>query len=446
VAGRSRGGRRAGRTVAARDARRPGAGARRDLPAEDGLAAPLAEARDDLDRAEAFYRRDAFADAAEAYAALHRRCEDLRRRDDSRRRAIVEREQANAAAERAPTAGSMDMAGPWHEAEYAFILAKKAFDEGEFDQAGSMWRRGAVLYDEARIEAAARQADERVRALTGEKDRMGDELDRLGAENARLLRRDEAFAERLTGLEASVAQQVHQNELLSGQLDERNAAVGQLTEELRRAELRGQELARDMEAARQLATARQRELAVAVEKIHELEARLAGTDGGGETAGLTGRVLNVVPEKQIAFLNVGETDGVKPGMRFTLSRGGEVVGEFEVTGVNSSTCEGRFDNPRQPPRIGDIARRQGPPPAAPAGRDISGRVTAVDAGHQVAQLNVGTADGVVEGMRFILYRGTDFVGELTVAEVDPHSCAGLLSKLQTTPQPRDQATTSPGAD
>ncbi|MFW6154087.1 MAG: hypothetical protein ACOC95_02625 [Planctomycetota bacterium] len=84
--------------------------------------------------------------------------------------------------------------------------------------------------------------------------------------------------------------------------------------------------------------------------------------------------------------------------------------------------------------------QMGEPAPTPA-TVIKGRVRAVDAAHQVAELNVGSADGVQEGMRFVLYRGTDFVGELEVAQVEANNCAGLLSKVQMQPQPQDKATT-----
>jgi len=74
---------------------------------------------------------------------------------------------------------------------------------------------------------------------------------------------------------------------------------------------------------------------------------------------------------------------------------------------------------------------------------IRGTVTSVVMEHNVAGLNVGAASGVREGMKFLLYRGADLVGVLTVSHVDTNSCAGTLSDLSpnTTPRVADKATT-----
>jgi hypothetical protein len=235
----------------------------------------------------------------------------------------------------------------------------------------------AVAEAQAQMQTAvANRAKEALDALAGQKeagdlqaaeriDTLNTENARLQAENARLTSQQEALSARLVGLEASVAKQTQMNELLSKQLDDRNTVVQELTEQHRRTTLQAQELARDLETARQNVGVKAGLLAAAESKILELEQRLT--------------------------------------------------------------------------RAGTGTRMEEPAPV-PA-TVINGRVTAVDAVHLVAQLNVGTADGVQEGMRFVLYRGADFVGELEVAQVEPNNCAGLLSKLQKQPQPQDKATT-----
>ncbi|MFW6146743.1 MAG: SUMF1/EgtB/PvdO family nonheme iron enzyme, partial [Planctomycetota bacterium] len=72
---------------------------------------------------------------------------------------------------------------------------------------------------------------------------------------------------------------------------------------------------------------------------------------------------------------------------------------------------------------------------------IRGRVTAVDTDQQVAQLNVGAADGVRAGMRFILYRGPDYVGGLVVVRVDSNTSVGVLRQTRLDPRPGDNAAT-----
>jgi hypothetical protein len=78
--------------------------------------------------------------------------------------------------------------------------------------------------------------------------------------------------------------------------------------------------------------------------------------------------------------------------------------------------------------------------------EIRGRVTQVSVADGVAQLNVGAASGVREGMRFYLYRGAIYVCDLTVAQVEPNDCAGILSNVQVQPMSRDRATTDLSAD
>ncbi len=215
----------------------------------------------------------------------------------------------------------------------------------------------------AQLNQSQRDASRQIAVLNAENDR-------LEAENERLVSQHETLSANLVGLRASVDQQTKMNTLLTQQLDDRNETVQVLTDQHRRTTLQAQELARDLETARQNVAVKAGLLAQAESKILELEQRLA-------QAG-TGLALD------------------------------------EAAPVPTTA--------------------------------ISGRVTAVDAAHQVAQLNVGSADGVQEGMRFILYRGDDFIGELEVAEVEPNNCAGLLSKVQVQPQARDRATTNLDVD
>ncbi len=82
----------------------------------------------------------------------------------------------------------------------------------------------------------------------------------------------------------------------------------------------------------------------------------------------------------------------------------------------------------------------GTPSISTSGQAIEGRVTAVDLSHNVCQLNVGSASGVMKNMRFIIYRGDDFVGYLVISDVDEGSSAGVLTDLQMPPQQQDRAT------
>lgn len=55
---------------------------------------------------------------------------------------------------------------------------------------------------------------------------------------------------------------------------------------------------------------------------------------------------------------------------------------------------------------------------------IRGEVTAVSG--SLATISVGSADGVAEGMVFVIYRGTDYIGDLLISKVDPNLAAGKI--------------------
>ncbi len=80
--------------------------------------------------------------------------------------------------------------------------------------------------------------------------------------------------------------------------------------------------------------------------------------------------------------------------------------------------------------------------ARPAATEkIEGRVLDVLKDKNIASLTIGSASGVTPGMDFILYRGDQLVGRLSVAKVDATTCAGTLSDLLMSPQRGDIATT-----
>ena len=89
---------------------------------------------------------------------------------------------------------------------------------------------------------------------------------------------------------------------------------------------------------------------------------------------------------------------------------------------------------------GGLATTAGPGKTAAVAAKVDATVMTVK--DNLAQLNVGSADGVTAGMRFHIFRGDKLVGELEVAEVDASSAAGVLSDVQMTPKRGDKATTS----
>jgi restriction endonuclease len=75
-----------------------------------------------------------------------------------------------------------------------------------------------------------------------------------------------------------------------------------------------------------------------------------------------------------------------------------------------------------------------------ADRQIMGTVTAVS--DNLASINVGTAHGVKQGMKLIVYRGDQFVGTLKVEEVRPNEAAGILMNQRLAPMQGDRVTSN----
>ncbi len=71
-----------------------------------------------------------------------------------------------------------------------------------------------------------------------------------------------------------------------------------------------------------------------------------------------------------------------------------------------------------------------------ATRAIRGHVT--DVGGNFVTVSVGSADGVKMGMIFVIHRGDQYVGDLTVTVVDPNQCAGRLTLSASAPQVGDE--------
>lgn len=73
---------------------------------------------------------------------------------------------------------------------------------------------------------------------------------------------------------------------------------------------------------------------------------------------------------------------------------------------------------------------------------IRGRITEIEG--KYATVSVGSADGVTKDMVFVIYRGPDFVGELTISEVEPEMAAGRITHSVAVPQINDLVADSAG--
>ena len=81
----------------------------------------------------------------------------------------------------------------------------------------------------------------------------------------------------------------------------------------------------------------------------------------------------------------------------------------------------------------------GPDAAIPlepvAGTPIRGRILEVDG--NLTTISVGSADGVQVNMTFVIYRGTEYVGDLRITDIEPHTSAGTITRARGTPRVND---------
>lgn len=66
---------------------------------------------------------------------------------------------------------------------------------------------------------------------------------------------------------------------------------------------------------------------------------------------------------------------------------------------------------------------------------IRGRITEVSG--RLVTISVGSSDGVQEAMVFVIYRGSEYIGDLKVTDVEPNAAAGTLQSTRGTPQVND---------
>lgn len=70
--------------------------------------------------------------------------------------------------------------------------------------------------------------------------------------------------------------------------------------------------------------------------------------------------------------------------------------------------------------------------------DLNGSITDVDLKNLLAEISIGEADGVREGMRFHLTRGSKFICDMVVLDVWPEKAVGWLDLVQDQEQDKPQ--------
>ena len=95
---------------------------------------------------------------------------------------------------------------------------------------------------------------------------------------------------------------------------------------------------------------------------------------------------------------------------------------------------------KQPPTIlgeagGGVARGRVLPLTETTGSPIRGRITEVNGPR--ASISVGSADGVEVGMVFVIFRGSDYVGDVEITDVEPNLAAGRITHTVAAPRTGD---------
>jgi hypothetical protein len=73
---------------------------------------------------------------------------------------------------------------------------------------------------------------------------------------------------------------------------------------------------------------------------------------------------------------------------------------------------------------------------------LSGAITAIDTKNSLAEVSVGSAHGVTEGMKFYVTRGQQFVCEIAVFYVDADKAVGDIKNMKAEPRVGDIVATS----
>jgi hypothetical protein len=77
--------------------------------------------------------------------------------------------------------------------------------------------------------------------------------------------------------------------------------------------------------------------------------------------------------------------------------------------------------------------------------NLKGLISEVDAKNSLATISIGTADGVKEGMKFHITRGSEFICDVLIVDVDTEKAVGVLELVQSAtggPKVGDNAATN----
>ncbi|MHC4477368.1 MAG: hypothetical protein ACYTEL_17105 [Planctomycetota bacterium] len=89
--------------------------------------------------------------------------------------------------------------------------------------------------------------------------------------------------------------------------------------------------------------------------------------------------------------------------------------------------------PTVTPEIAVVRPQPVPRLAKPIG--LKGTITGIDLRNSVAEVSLGTAHGVKQGMKFFVIRGETFICELLIIHVEPERAVGILERVRPGVQP-----------
>jgi chromosome segregation ATPase len=73
---------------------------------------------------------------------------------------------------------------------------------------------------------------------------------------------------------------------------------------------------------------------------------------------------------------------------------------------------------------------------------LKGLVTKVDAKNELAQISIGSADGVKENMKFYVTRGDSVICDILILDVDTEKAVGILDRVRQQPKSGDSVSTN----
>jgi predicted nucleic acid-binding Zn-ribbon protein len=90
------------------------------------------------------------------------------------------------------------------------------------------------------------------------------------------------------------------------------------------------------------------------------------------------------------------------------------------------------------------ARKAAVMPAGAGMKDIGlgGQITAVDLKNSLAEISIGSADGVKQDMKFHVTRGDKFICDILILDVDAEKAVGILELMQDRPKVGDKVSTN----